>query len=177
MRSTRSSRFDDSGTPADRGLTFGGPNSEDVKPSSEMASRRMASVRRGGTTPELELRRVLHARGLRFRVDRPLLQDKRRRVDIVFGPARVAVFVDGCFWHGCPEHATWPASNEEFWRQKIETNRQRDQDTNFQLEADGWHVVRIWEHEDPTVAADRVEHLVRGRRAAGVGCRTSGRQR
>lgn len=164
MRSTRSSRVDNSRSSADRGLTFAGPNSEDLRSSSEMASRRMASVRRGGTTPELALRRVLHARGLRFRVDRPLLQDKRRRADIVFGPSRVAVFVDGCFWHGCPEHATWPSSNEEFWREKIDTNRRRDQDTNSQLEANGWHVIRIWEHEDPTVAADRVEHLVVVRR-------------
>jgi DNA mismatch endonuclease (patch repair protein) len=124
----------------------------------------MAKVRRGGTAAELKLRRELHARGLRFRVDKPLLRDKRRRVDVVFGPSRIAVFVDGCFWHGCPEHATWPASNQEFWREKIETNRRRDADTNDQLAESGWRVIRVWEHEDPSEAADRIEAAVRRRR-------------
>jgi DNA mismatch endonuclease (patch repair protein) len=124
----------------------------------------MAKVRRGGTAAELKLRRELHARGLRFRVDKPLLRDKRRRVDVVFGPSRIAIFVDGCFWHGCPEHATWPASNQEFWREKIETNRRRDADTNDQLTESGWRVIRVWEHEDPSEAADRIEAAVRRRR-------------
>jgi len=94
-------------------------------------------------------------------VNAPVLPDKRRRVDIAFLSARVAVFVDGCFWHGCPEHATWPASNADFWRQKIETNRRRDADTNAKLERAGWRVVRVWEHEDPSAAASRIETLAR----------------
>lgn len=123
----------------------------------------MARTGRRDTKPELELRRLLHARGLRFRVDRAVLPDRRRRADIVFGPSRVVVFVDGCFWHGCPEHATWPTSNADYWREKIETNRLRDRDTDTQLQAAGWHVVRIWEHEDMRAAADRLERIVRER--------------
>lgn len=124
----------------------------------------MARIGRRDTKPELELRRILHARGLRFRVDRAVLADRRRRADVVFGPAKVAVFVDGCFWHGCPQHATWPKANEEYWREKIETNRLRDRDTDDRLRALGWEVVRIWEHEDPGMAADRLEKIVRDRR-------------
>lgn len=109
---------------------------------------------------------MLHARGLRFRVDRPILDGARRRPDLVFRPARVAVFVDGCFWHGCPVHATWPKNNAEFWRQKIETNGLRDRDTDRRLEEAGWEVVRVWEHEDMEEAADRLERILRERRAS-----------
>lgn len=121
----------------------------------------MSRVGRRDTKPELELRRILHARGFRFRVDRAVLPDRRRRADIVFGPAKVAVFVDGCFWHGCPKHATWPKANEDYWREKIETNRLRDRDTNERLRALGWEPVRVWEHEDVITAADRLEKIVR----------------
>jgi DNA mismatch endonuclease (patch repair protein) len=124
----------------------------------------MARTGRRDTKPEIELRRVLHARGLRFRVDRPVLPGVRRRADVVFGAARVAVFVDGCFWHGCPLHATWPKNNAEFWREKIETNRARDRDTDRRLEEAGWTVVRMWEHEDVGEAAERLERIVRDRR-------------
>jgi len=82
----------------------------------------------------------------------------------VFGPARVIVFIDGCFWHGCPEHATWPAHNAEFWREKIETNRLRDRDTDERLTDAGWKVVRVWEHEDPHEVAGQIWELVRKRR-------------
>jgi DNA mismatch endonuclease (patch repair protein) len=81
----------------------------------------------------------------------------------VFSRARVAVFVDGCFWHGCPTHGTWPKQNGDWWREKIETNRQRDADTDRRISAAGWVVVRLWEHEDPNVGADAVERLVRQR--------------
>lgn len=124
----------------------------------------MARTGRRDTKPELELRRALHARGLRFRVDRAVLPDRRRRVDIVFGPTRVAVLVDGCFWHGCPEHGTSPASNAAYWREKIDTNRRRDRNTDDRLSAAGWAVVRVWEHEDPVAAADRIERVVSARR-------------
>lgn len=124
----------------------------------------MARTGRRDTKPEVELRRILHARGLRFRVDRAVLANRRRRADIVFGPAKVAVFVDGCFWHGCPEHATWPTNNAEFWREKIEANRARDRDTDGNLREAGWHVERVWEHETAEAAADRIEGAVRFRR-------------
>jgi DNA mismatch endonuclease (patch repair protein) len=124
----------------------------------------MARTGARDTAPEMALRRELHRRGLRFRVDRPVLADRRRRVDIVFGPAKVAVFVDGCFWHGCPVHATQPRANSRYWREKIATNQRRDRDTDRQLAASGWTVIRIWEHENPVNAASRVEETVRRRR-------------
>lgn len=125
----------------------------------------MQSCRGRDTKPELQLRSLLHRRGLRFRVDRRVLKGVRRRADIVFGPARVVVFVDGCFWHGCPEHGTWPKANAKFWREKIEANRARDADTDKRLREEEWEVIRVWEHEDPEGAADRVESRVRQRRA------------
>lgn len=89
----------------------------------------MARQRARDTSTELALRRELHRLGLRYRVHRQPLPEVRREADVVFGPSRVAVFVDGCFWHGCPDHATLPRSNAEFWRTKIEGNRTRDADT------------------------------------------------
>lgn len=133
------------------------------EPSSPEASRRMARVRQKGTSAELELRRALHALGLRYRLQVPILTKPRRVADIVFPGPRVAVFVDGCFWHGCPEHATWPKKNADFWREKIEANRARDADTNRRLEALGWKVVRVWAHEGAQDAAKRIAHIVRKR--------------
>lgn len=133
------------------------------EPSSPEASRRMARVRQKGTGVELELRRALHAMGLRYRLQVPLLSKPRRVADIVFPSSRVAVFVDGCFWHGCPQHATWPKKNADFWREKIETNRARDADTNQRLEELGWKVVRIWSHESAKEAAERIARIVRER--------------
>jgi DNA mismatch endonuclease, patch repair protein len=156
-------RRDDAAGSARGGLTFKGPDRSEISPSSAAASQRMSRTRRRDTKPEVALRRLLHARGLRFRVDRPVLHDRRRRADIVFASARVVVFVDGCFWHGCPQHATWPTRNGAFWREKIETNRLRDRDTDARLASAGWDVVRVWEHEDPAAAADRVEKRVRAR--------------
>lgn len=118
------------------------------------------------TQPELALRRLLHASGLRYRVDRAPLPGLRRRADVVFGPAKVAVFVDGCFWHGCPEHGTRPRSNEQWWRDKLERNRRRDLDTDDRLLDAGWQVLRVWEHENPAAAAQRVQAAVRARRSA-----------
>jgi DNA mismatch endonuclease (patch repair protein) len=121
----------------------------------------MARVRQKGTGAELSLRKELHARGLRYRLHVPLLTKPRRVADIVFSGARVAIFVDGCFWHGCPEHASWPKSNAQFWRHKIETNRARDADTDRRLRASGWRVVRVWSHESAGDAAERIEDIVR----------------
>lgn len=128
----------------------------------------MARVRQKGTRAELNLRKALHAQGLRYRLHVPLLAKPRRIADIVFPATKIAVFVDGCFWHGCPEHASWPKSNADFWRQKIETNRSRDADTDQRLQALGWVSVRIWEHEDANHAASRIAELVRARRKNGA---------
>ena len=130
---------------------------------SESVSRRMANTGQRDTPAEMKIRRRLHGMGLRYRVDIPVLKGLRRRPDIVFNKARVAVFVDGCFWHGCPEHGTWPKRNAAFWRGKIETNRSRDRDTNERLAAAGWKVIRVWEHEDPDEAAERIASVVRDR--------------
>lgn len=128
--------------------------------SSADALRRMTSQRQRDTKGELELRSLLHRRGLRFRVH-ALLPGLRRRSDIVFTRARVAVFVDGCFWHGCPEHGSWPKQNANWWREKIEANQRRDLDTDARLKAAGWTVVRVWEHDDPMRAAERITEIVR----------------
>ncbi len=99
--------------------------------------------------------------GLRYRVDHPVLKKPRRKGDIVFTRLKVAVFVDGCFWHGCPKHGTWPKANAEFWRDKIKTNISRDLETNRLLKDAGWKVIRIWEHEDPKRAVEKVLKAVR----------------
>lgn len=160
-------RHDDAAGMPRGGLTFRGPDSSDLDAPTASVRDRMSRTGRRDTKPEVELRKALHARGLRFRVDRSVLSDRRRRADVVFGSGRVVVFVDGCFWHGCPQHVTWPAANAAFWREKIETNRQRDRDTDERLREAGWEVVRVWEHEDVVGAADRVASLVRSRRSGG----------
>ncbi len=132
-----------------------------VSPSSHEASLRLARVRQKDTDVELALRKELHAKGLRYRLHVPLLTKPRRVADIVFSSAKVAVFVDGCFWHGCPEHASWPKSNAQFWREKIEANRARDADTDQRLQASGWQVVRVWAHESAPQAAERIEDIIR----------------
>jgi DNA mismatch endonuclease (patch repair protein) len=123
----------------------------------------MSRLGRRDTAPELALRSELHRRGLRFRVDRVPMRGMRSRADLVFGPARVAVYVDGCFWHSCPEHGTMPKANAEFWKIKLTRNQERDTATDNFLRENGWAVLRIWEHEDPCEAADRVQSIVRSR--------------
>lgn len=131
--------------------------------SSSAVRKRMQSTPQRDTPAEMQVRRCLHAMGLRYRVDAKPLVDSPRRADIVFSRARVAVFVDGCFWHGCPLHGTWPKANADFWRTKILANQARDADTNEMLLANGWDVVRAWEHEDPNEVARRIAARVRGR--------------
>jgi len=138
-----------------------------VAPSSPEARRRMQSVRQKDTSAESALRRELFGLGLRYRLQVPVLTKPRRVADVTFVGPRVAVFVDGCFWHGCPEHATWPKKNAEFWRNKILTNQARDRDTDTRLRADGWEVVRVWAHEKPQEAAARIAKIVRRRTAKG----------
>jgi DNA mismatch endonuclease, patch repair protein len=121
----------------------------------------MQATRGRDTAPELALRRELHRRGLRYRVDAPILPDLRRRADLIFTRARVVVFVDGCFWHGCPQHATTAKANAAFWATKITANKVRDADTDHRLRDAGWTVVRVWEHESVSIAADRVRSALR----------------
>ena len=121
----------------------------------------MQGNRRRDTAPELRVRRLLHARGLRYLVDAAPLAGLRRRADLVFRGPRVAVFVDGCFWHGCPEHGMTPRTNTDFWRAKLARNRERDEQTDAVLRAAGWTVLRFWEHEEATRVADQVEDVVR----------------
>lgn len=116
----------------------------------------MLANRRRDTGPELALRSLLHRAGLRFRVDYPLPFDRRRRADIVFTRAGLYVFVDGCFWHGCPVHVVMPKTRADFWRNKIEGNRERDRDTDARLRALGLTSLRIWEHVPPARAAEMV---------------------
>jgi DNA mismatch endonuclease (patch repair protein) len=120
----------------------------------------MEKQRRRDTAPEVALRSALFRLGLRFRIERALVKGLRRKADIVFPRRRIAIFVDGCFWHGCPEHGTWPKANAAWWRAKIEKNRLRDADTDRRLKAEGWTVVRVWEHESAADAAERIAALV-----------------
>lgn len=115
------------------------------------------------TGPELALRSLLHRAGFRFRVDHPLPFDRRRRADIVFTRVGLYVFVDGCFWHGCPEHFVLPKTRTDFWRDKIDGNHQRDRDTDSRMAALGLASLRIWEHVSPIEAADLVVHRYRER--------------
>ena len=116
------------------------------------------------TRPEVALRSELHRRGLRFRKHRQVTPALRCRADVVFSKARVAVFVDGCFWHRCPEHLTDPRTNSSYWAAKLDRNVARDRRNDAALEAAGWLVVRVWEHESPSGAADRVEAALRNTR-------------
>ena len=134
-----------------------------IEPKPEVR-RRMQRVRQKHTSAELALRRALHARGIRYRVQVPVLTHPRRIADIALTGLRVAVFVDGCFWHGCPLHATWPTDNAEFWRAKIVANQERDRDTDERLRAEGWKVIRTWAHEEPQIAARRIAKVLERRR-------------
>jgi DNA mismatch endonuclease (patch repair protein) len=121
----------------------------------------MQANRGRDTKPELALRRAAHALGLRYRVSARPLPAIRRTADMVFTKAKVAVFLDGCFWHGCPEHHTRSASNAEYWAEKVRRNRERDTETDRLLTEAGWIVIRIWEHEDPVNAAARIASAVK----------------
>lgn len=135
--------------------------------SSELIRERMRTTKQRDTKPELELRRALFRMGFRYRVDVPI-KGSRRRTDIVFRPDRLAVYVDGCFWHSCPEHGSVPKQNSEWWIDKLATNVARDADTDARLGADGWTVLRFWEHEDPEMAAEVVARELLALRAVGL---------
>lgn len=127
-------------------------------PITEGRARNLSAIRRTNTKPEVALRSLLHRRGRRFRKDYRLdLPEGRVRPDLVFTRRRVAVFVDGCFWHACPEHGRQPTHNEWYWTPKLRRNVERDRAADAALASAGWRVVRIWEHVPLGEAADQIE--------------------
>ncbi|CAM5327303.1 very short patch repair endonuclease [Streptomyces coeruleorubidus] len=126
-----------------------------------IVSARMSRIRGRDTTPEMAVRRELHRRGLRYRVNFKPVSNLKRTVDIAFTRQRVAVLIDGCFWHGCPEHFR-PAKGDrkDFWAAKIAENQGRDQDSTRAFALAGWTVLRFWEHDDPVKVADKIEDEV-----------------
>jgi DNA mismatch endonuclease, patch repair protein len=116
----------------------------------------MRAVKQRNTTVEMQLRSALHRLGLRFRLHRRIILGRTRTVDIVLPRAKVVVYVDGCFWHSCPKHKTMPKTNRKWWRAKLRANVKRDRHSDQLLQDLGWRVVRVWEHEDPVDAAQRV---------------------
>lgn len=126
------------------------------KPSDTKVSKRYSKLARRNTSPEMRLRRALWHMGLRYRVQYTVPGLPRRKIDIAFTRRKVAVQVDGCFWHGCPDHGTMPGRNSEWWRWKIARNKARDRDTDERLKALGWSVIHIWEHEHVDNAAEKI---------------------
>jgi DNA mismatch endonuclease (patch repair protein) len=120
----------------------------------------MQATRRRDTPGEIALRSALTSMGFRYRVDMPL-PGLKRRADVAFPRATVAVFVDGCFWHGCPQHGTWPKTNGEWWREKLESNIRRDIETTLFLRRRGWVVFRFWAHDNMVMAAEAVAEILR----------------
>src|SRR5258708_2531978 len=131
----------------------------------------MRANRRRDTVPERAIRSLLHAQGERFRVDYPIRLSGSRpiRADVAFPRRLVAVFVDGCFWHGCPQHGTSPSTNADYWKRKIEENRLRDARITRQLSRAGWSVVRIWEHEEPSEAVETIVAKVKAHKTQSDG--------
>ena len=129
--------------------------------SSEATRKKMMGNRSRDTSPELRVRSLVHGRGLRYRVAQRPIPTLRRTADLVFRSAKVAVFIDGCYWHGCDLHYTEPRTNTEYWRDKIDGNRRRDRETDACLAEAGWIVLRHWEHEAPEGVADQIEVAVR----------------
>lgn len=130
------------------------------EPPSRVDARRLSKQARKNTKPELAIRRRLHACGLRYRVHVPVPRFPRRTIDICFPRQRVAVFVDGCYWHGCSDHKGIAAHNADWWATKLATNRARDAETTTALEQSGWRVIRVWEHELPDDAVHRIFELL-----------------
>lgn len=120
----------------------------------------MKSNRGRDTIPELSVRRTIHSLGLRYRVDYRPWPKSRMRIDVAFPSKKIAVFVDGCFWHGCPKHATYPKSNSGYWLPKLQRNIERDLESNAVLRDGGWIVLRFWEHEEPAQVAAVVQKAV-----------------
>ncbi|MEU8678468.1 very short patch repair endonuclease [Streptomyces sp. NPDC048560] len=144
-----------------------------AKPSSPGVSARMSRQARRDTAPEVAVRKLLYASGYRYRVNERVPHMSRRTIDIAFTRAKVAVFLDGCFWHGCPDHATQPKSNAEWWQEKLAKNMARDSETTAHLVAEGWTVLRFWEHQSPAqvvaVVTEAVDRARSARRPASGG--------
>ncbi|MFI7238407.1 very short patch repair endonuclease [Streptomyces cyaneofuscatus] len=132
--------------------------------SSAARRRNMQAIRSRDTKPERLIRKLVHANGLRYRVAAKPLPDLRRTADLVFRPAKVAVFIDGCYWHGCPEHYVSPKTNSGYWSEKVARNVARDRDTDERLTAAGWLVLRFWEHQSSDACALSIISAVRERR-------------
>jgi DNA mismatch endonuclease (patch repair protein) len=147
-----------------RPINAAGPRTPSA--SSKEVRRRMRATRQRDTPGEIAIRSLVHREGLRFRVDCRPVPDLQTRADLVFASAQVAVFVDSCFWHGCPTHGTWPKTNGAWWKQKIESNQERDARIARMLHARGWKVLRIWSHEAPERAARLIARYVRSRQRA-----------
>lgn len=124
--------------------------------SSPGVRRSMQSNKGKNTKPELRIRSALHALGTRYHVHARPLPNLKYEADLVFTKARIAVFIDGCYWHVCPDHHTSPKTNAEFWARKFEGNQRRDAETDRLLREAGWQVIRIWEHEDVEAAAAQI---------------------
>lgn len=124
----------------------------------------MQAIRSRDTKPEKLIRRLVHANGLRYRVAAKPLPDLRRTADMVFRAAKVAVFIDGCYWHGCPEHYVAPKTNPGYWSDKVARNMARDRDTDQRLTEAGWLVLRFWEHSSAEECAAEISRLVTERR-------------
>lgn len=133
--------------------------------SSPSVRRSMLGNRSRDTSPEMVVRRYLHGLGFRYRVHARPIKDWNRRADILFPRAKISIFVDGCFWHGCPKHYVSPKSNREYWAAKIARNIERDIETSARLKSDGWLVIHVWEHEDLKRKADEIVDLVQSRLA------------
>jgi len=143
------------------------PDSADRSWASSPAVRNvMRANRPRDTKPELALRSAVHALGLRYRVNVRPIAEIRRTADLAFPKEKVAVFLDGCFWHGCPDHYRPSSRNRDFWSRKIKANQERDAETHKLLTAAGWTVIRVWEHEQPREAARRVADIVLARRSS-----------
>lgn len=138
----------------------------DIAPLNELVSRQMRRMPRRDTKPELLLRRELHRRGLRFRVHFGPLPGKP---DLAFTRAKLAVFVDGCFWHACPQHGTLPKNNRDWWEAKLDGNVDRDRRKDAALIELRWLPIHVWEHADVQVAADEIEAAWRARLTATYG--------
>ncbi|WP_082120069.1 very short patch repair endonuclease [Saccharothrix sp. ST-888] len=134
--------------------------------SSAARRRNMQAIKARDTKPELLIRQILHAQGLRYRVAARPLPHLRRTADIVFGPTKVAVFIDGCYWHGCPTHYVPPKTNQGYWSEKVVRNMERDRDTDSQLTEAGWLVLRFWEHEPSDLCASKIADIVLARRTS-----------
>lgn len=158
-------------SPVVTSVVVAGPTSKTMQapvPLDDATRRRLVRQRRSDTTVELRLRQLLHRAGLRYFVDRPLREFPRVRPDVVFPRPRIAVFVDGCFWHACPQHGTAPKNNAAWWSAKLAANVERDRRIAAMLTERGWLVLRFWEHELPEAMARMVFDAVKSRRGQPV---------